>query len=89
MQRILVLLFALLVLTVPVAAQEQAPDEGDAGPPGDAQPSLPEQASSTARQVLDTVFTFTADVFDSVGAALQNLLGGGSRAADGQNGSNG
>lgn len=82
MRRVLALACILALLVAPVAAQapEQAPDQSggsDQGPPAEKQPSLPEQASATAKKVLDTIFGFTAETFSSIGQALQNLLGGG------------
>lgn len=50
--------------------------EGNLGPKEDKKPSLPEQASGTAKEVLGTVFGGIADSVSSIGGALSGLLAG-------------
>lgn len=79
-------LMIALMLLVPAAATAQHSDRPDNGSPDGQQaeqagpgnaPSLPDQASQTAKQVVDTVFQFVGGTVQGLGDALQKLLGGG------------
>lgn len=77
------LVLALLTITAlaaaPVAAQPDGPADGPS------MPNLPEQASDTAKQVLNTIQSFFDGAIENLGRALQDLLGGG-QAGGGESG---
>lgn len=62
----------------PSKAPEQPAEKAGQAAEGK-KPSLPKQASDTAKNVVDTVFGAIGGAAGSVGEALQNLLGGGKK----------